>query len=69
MGTRRQSRRNRLFFTQWKAGLPLIFIVVFFFVLNIQEFDKVLQYNHLIISILPHKIITSSLKMLNMSLL
>lgn len=39
------------------------------FVFNIQEFDKVLQYNHLIISILPHKIIISSLKMLNMSLL
>lgn len=40
-----------------------------FFVFNIQECDKVLQYHHLIISILPHKIIISSLKMLNMSLL
>lgn len=39
------------------------------FVFNIQGFDKVLPYNHLIISILPHKIIISSLKKLNMSLL
>ena len=38
------------------------------FVLNIQEFDKALWYNHLLISVLPHKIITSSLTMLNMSL-
>jgi hypothetical protein len=39
------------------------------FEFNIQEYDKVLHYNQLIISILPHKIIISSLKMLNMSLL
>lgn len=37
----------------------------FFFVFNKQEFDKVLQYNHLIISISPHKIIMPSPKMLN----
>lgn len=39
------------------------------FVFNIQEFDKVLQSNHLIIPVLPHKIIISRLKKLNMSLL
>lgn len=48
---------------------PYVYCSFFFFVLDIQEFDKALQHNHLIISILPHKIIISSLKMLNMSLL
>jgi len=47
--------------------LPLFYHSVLVF--NIQGFDKVLLYNLLTIPILSHKIIISSLKMLNMSLL